>query len=70
MSILVSFLRALAVVSILAALAIYMEFWDISHMIKAAEGRSVGIMQGLVIGSVFLFIGAAYIEEKILKRTK
>lgn len=70
MSQLVTILRAIAVVSILVALAIYMEFWDVAEVIKAAEGRSVGIMQTLVIGSVFMFIGAAYIEEKILKRKR
>lgn len=70
MSQLVTVLRAIAVVSILVALVIYMEFWDVSELIAAAKGRSVGIMQTLVIGSVFMFIGAAYIEEKILKRVK
>ncbi len=70
MSQLVTILRAIAVVSILVALAIYMEFWDVAEVIKAAEGRSVGIMQSLVIGSVFMFIGAVYIEKKILKRKR
>lgn len=68
MSLLITILRAVAVVSILVALSIYLEFWNLADFVKAAEGQSERIMQVMVIVSVFLFIGAGYIEEKILKR--
>nr|WP_321445235.1 hypothetical protein [uncultured Cohaesibacter sp.] len=68
MSLLITILRAVAVVSILVALSIYLEFWNVAEIITAAEGHSEGIMQVMVIAAVFMFIGAAYIEEKILKR--
>ena len=67
---LLTLFRAIAVISILTALTIYMNLWDVGDHVAILAGREEPIMQGLVIAAVFLFIGAAYIEEKVLKKDK